>query len=225
MIKAVIFDLDDTLYDYKGAHRKAMPFLVSYAETELGMSGERFLRETDALLQEQLAELGDRAGAHSRAIRFQRMMERNGLPLRHAPVLCDLYWTALLQFIQPAPGAKDLLAALRQRGIRIGLGSDMTADWQLKKLQKLGLLDFFNFVVTSEESAEKPDSRLFALCTKKADCTPAECLFVGDNLRKDVQGANAFGMHGVWLQPSDAEASKQPYITRVADLSGILSLV
>ncbi len=66
-------------------------------------------------------------------------------------------------------------------------------------------------MVTSEEAgAEKPDVRLFALCAEKAGCTAEECVFVGDNLKKDVAGAKNAGMHPVWFCPDKEKAVSVP---------------
>lgn len=54
-------------------------------------------------------------------------------------------------------------------------------------------------VVTSEEAGvEKPDSKFFGLCVEKAGCPAGECAFIGDNLKKDVQGSIDAGLHGIW---------------------------
>jgi beta-phosphoglucomutase-like phosphatase (HAD superfamily) len=59
--------------------------------------------------------------------------------------------------------------------VRVGVGSDMTADWQFRKLERLGLLDRIDFAVTSEEAGvEKPAPGFFALCLEKAGCAPGD---------------------------------------------------
>ena len=61
---------------------------------------------------------------------------------------------------------------------------------QYRKLEQLGLLQYCDFVVTSEESnADKPDSRFYSMCLKKAKCEPFECIYVGDNYWKDYRGS------------------------------------
>lgn len=80
----------------------------------------------------------------------------------------------------------------------------MTAYIQYKKLEKLNILDQISYIVTSEEAgAEKPSVQFFELCLEKAGCKAEECVFIGDNLQKDVMGAGKNGMHGVWYNPEE----------------------
>ena len=98
----------------------------------------------------------------------------------------------------------------------------MTADRQFDKLIRLGLGSYIDFMVTSEEvNAEKPDARLFKACAEKAGCEAAECVFVGDSLRGDVQGALDAGMKAVWFCPAD----KTDYAPRIASLTQLCDLL
>jgi len=227
--KAAVFDIDETLYPLAAANAAAMEETEARAARLLGVPAETFRAAYRRAFDWQIGNHADNAGFHSRAVRCQRALEELGLPLRFAMPLSDFYWDELLKRIAaagPADGAPELLDALRARGVRIGVGSDMTADWQLRKLEKLGLLDRIDFVVTSEEAGvEKPAPGFFALCLEKAGCAPGECVFVGDNLRKDALGALAAGMRGVWLQPDAAKRAERPDVPSVAslrDLSAIL---
>ena len=61
-----------------------------------------------------------------------------------------------------------------------------------------------DFLVTSEEAGrDKPDSPIFELALKKAGCTPAEALMVGDNFTHDIIGAHRVGIDGLWLHVHD----------------------
>lgn len=223
MWKAVIFDIDDTLYSYRAANERVLPLTAEYARRTLGVEPERFLSLYEQCMAEQLRSHSAVAGCHSRAIRFQMVLERLHAPLFHAAVLNDLYWNRFLEEIEPFPLVPELLRSLRELGVRTGVGSDMTTDWQLKKLHRLGLLDSLDFVVTSEEAGvEKPDAGLFRLCAHKAQCRAEECLFIGDNLRKDVRGALAAGMDALWLQRDAAAAEAE---SDVKSIQGYLELI
>lgn len=223
MLKAVIFDIDDTLYSYRSANAAAMPAVADYVRRELGVEPERFLTLYQHAMEEQLSSHSTVAGCHSRAIRFQMVLEPLGLGLHHAAILNDLYWNTLLGATEPFPGVTDFVRLLRERGIRTGVGSDMTTDWQLKKLHRLGLLKLMDFVVTSEEAGvEKPDPGLFALCREKAGCRSEECLFIGDSLKKDVRGALGAGMHALWFQPDTAAAAEQPDVRSIQGYQGLV---
>ena len=203
MIKAVVFDIDNTLYSFDRAHAYAFEALTAYAGERLGLErGEfsRMLRETEDHLKKYI---GDRAAVHNRTIRFQVMLERAGLPLYpHVLEMDSLYWDTLVRMSVPSDGAREAMRTLKERGIKIGVGTDMTARMQFQKLTALGLLSYVDFLVSSEEAgAEKPDPALFARCVAKAGCESRECLFVGDSLRKDVLGAMNAGLRASAERP------------------------
>jgi len=219
MIRSAIFDLDGTLYDFNSAHTVALNRVAVYASNTLGLPRERF----DALQREafrrQQERLGSVAAIHNRLIRFQLMLEAAEKPVTHAPDMAELYWSTLLNRMRPLPGTVDALAQLRFMGLSVGIGSNMTADWQFAKLRRLGLMAYVDFIVTSEEAGvEKPDRGFFALCAEKAGCDPGECVFVGDSLEGDAIGARDAGMRGVWLC-DDPDASVPSGITRIRALS------
>ena len=94
----------------------------------------------------------------------------------------------------------------------------MTAYIQYKKLEKLGVLKYLDFIVTSEEAGEeKPTPRFFELCVKKAGCKPEECVFIGDSLKKDVIGPTEYGLEGTWYCPEDAVSAGYPVIRSFED--------
>lgn len=219
--KAVIFDLDDTLYDFKHCHNRVMPLLENYAREKLGMEPALFRTEYKKMLEWQFDALPKQAGCHSRAMRFQLLLESHGLPLRHANVLAELYWNSMLDIMTPFPGCVALFQNLRNRGISIGIGTDMTADWQLKKLERLGLLDYVSFFVSSEETEEKPGSGMFLRCASKAAVPIDCCLFVGDNPKRDIKGAIDVGMPFLWIQPDPEKRALHPDYPSVASIAEI----
>ncbi|MBQ9726073.1 MAG: HAD family hydrolase [Kiritimatiellae bacterium] len=225
-VRCAVFDLDDTLYAFDGpggANAPAMRALAAHAAPRLGISEDAFLGEVRASLDAQLARVGrDSPCYHSRAARFGRMLEARGLPLGLALEWTEFYWRELFARVAPAPGAAALLRALRGRGVRVGVGTDMTALEQFRKLDALGLLDLVDFVATSEEAGvEKPEPGFFALVADKAGCAPADVFFAGDNLRKDALGAAAAGMRGLWLQPDAGKRAERPDVPAAASLEEI----
>ncbi|MCQ2441719.1 MAG: HAD family hydrolase [Oscillospiraceae bacterium] len=223
MLKAVIFDIDNTLYSFDDANRVATAATAAYAQRELELSSETFLASCRDAMYQQFREHGNSSGCHSRSLRYMMVLQKHHLPLFHAPILSDLYWAELLRVIVPFPGAKEQLSELKAHGIRLGVGTDMTADWQLKKLDRLGLLVLMDFIVTSEEAeAEKPSQPFFDLVLKKAGCAPEECLFIGDHLQKDVLGAQSAGMNALWYQPDPVKAAEQPLVKSIPGYHGLI---
>ena len=218
MIKAVIFDVDNTLYSYTKAHEAAFDALATYADRELGMSRPLFEELHQRTEHELRTYMGEVAALHNRCIRYQIMLENQGLPLYpHVLNMNGIYWDALLAAAVPSAGVTDAIRILKEKGIRIGIGTDMTARIQFKKLEVLGLLLYVDFLVSSEEAgAEKPEASFFARCVEKSGCRAEECLFVGDSMRKDVQGAMDAGLQAAWYRPDKPE--NQTHVLQIMDM-------
>ncbi len=95
------------------------------------------------------------------------------------------------------PGAMDTLKYLKNNGFRLGIISnwDKSARPLLKRLH---ILDFFEVVVISSEVGyEKPSKKIFTIALNKADVSPEESLYIGDNYYDDALGSAAVGMDAV----------------------------
>ena len=201
MIKEVIFDIDDTLYDYEVGHALGMEKMGGYAQRELGIDAEEFKAAYQKHSKEITKRLGrDNAAIHSRSIRLQNLLERWEKPLfPHMKELYHLYWDTLLSVSVPEPGSLEAVKELAAQGFSIGIGTDMTTRMQYEKLEQFGFAPYVKHIVTSQEAGfEKPHPEFMGLCIRKAGCAPEECVFVGDTFKKDVLGALDAGMHAVW---------------------------
>jgi putative hydrolase of the HAD superfamily len=218
MIKAVIFDIDNTMYDYDAAHAIAMDALTAHCTSTFSIGKEEcpeLCSKAQRMVEDRIGM--DCAAIHNRLLRFQCILELLHIEKPScAMTMYHVYWDNLIAAMKAEPGLKELISALHSKKIPIGVGSDMTAYIQYKKLEKLQILDEISQIVTSEEAgAEKPAPRFFQLCVEKMGCRPEECVFIGDSLKKDVKGAIENGLQGVWYHPyrkGDAAETKVPCI-------------
>ena len=106
MLKAVIFDIDGTLYDYDSANEASMKTLAAYAAEQLGWEPGRFQEESRRMMRRLHEKMGDVAACHNRLIRYQNILEEYGMPLHpHAMKLYEMYWETLMDAAEPSPGA------------------------------------------------------------------------------------------------------------------------
>ena len=207
MIKTIIFDIDNTMYSFKTGNQAGMAALCAYAKEQFGITEGEFLdkfKKGKKLAEDRVGT--DTAAIHNRLIRIQVILELMGKPLfPHALNLYHCYWDALLASAKPEPGLLEAMEALKAAGLTLGVGTDMTAYIQYKKLERLGAAPYIDFITTSEEvGAEKPSPRLFLECVRKAGVPAGECLFIGDSLAKDVRGAIGAGMLAFLYAPGSA---------------------
>ncbi len=228
MIKTVIFDIDDTMYDYTRGNRLALEALKDYCVLHLEITGTTFHRTLKEANERMVAKLGsNNAAIHNRLLRYQTMLEILDKPLfPHAVRMAELYWKTMIDCMEPEPGLADFIRSLKENGVRVGVGTNMTAYVQYKKLERLGITPMIDFLVTSEEAGvEKPDAVFYQHCLLKAGCKPEECLFIGDGLKGDVLAPQQAGMHSLWYQPSgrpDGEKEYVPGIQKITSFSECL---
>ncbi len=217
MIKSVIFDIDNTLYDYDHAHAIAMRALEEYMKEQFCWEPEKTEQEIALIYRQIQDEIGQKAACHNRLIRFQRLLEQNELPLHpHALNMYDIYWDTLIRNAKLYPGVEVALSDLKKAGYALGIGTNMTARIQFRKLTAFGLLQYFDFIVSSEEAdREKPQKDIFSFCAKKAHCLPSQCVYVGDSMIHDIIGAQGAGMHPLWFRPIKNDSADGQFVPAV----------
>jgi len=225
-IKGVIFDLDDTLYTMVGIHDAALAQARRRACALLSISQEVYDEAFGTARAQILSELHATAASHSRLLWFQRMCELLGKPpFESALELERAYWDFFLSRIKPKEGARELLAFLKESGVRTAVCTDMQAQVQLRKLRALGLDSLVNFLVSSEEAGmDKPNPPTYRLALRKLKLPADVVAFVGDNLKKDVLGPAQVGMRGVWFNDLNAadESYAGPQVKSHCELKNLL---
>ena len=155
--------------------------------------------------------LGDGvAASHNRLLYMQNICEQcMQNPFRYAMKFYDTYWDCFLEHMTAFDHVIPVMDQLKKRGIVIGIITDLTAHIQYRKIAKLGLQDYIDHIVTSEEAGiEKPGRRIFELMLQKMELQPEEVLMVGDNIKKDIIGARDVGMHGILFERNEKDMRK-----------------
>jgi putative hydrolase of the HAD superfamily len=194
-VRAVLFDLDDTLYPERqfveGGFRAVARFLA-----------ERFSRSERALA-ERLRELHARDG---RGRLFDTLLAELCLDQEPDLVLaCLLVYRTHRPVLTPFPGVEATLAELRSAGVATGLVSDGHAAVQRRKLAGLGTIaDRLDVVVMTDELGPryaKPSPLPFRVACRILDVSPSLAVYVGNDPRKDFEGAREAGLFTVRLGP------------------------
>ena len=209
MINAVVFDLDNTLYDYDKCNLIAEERLFCLIAEEFDISkaqAQNLLKTAKLNIKYQLDE--DVAASHNRLLYMQNICEQIGKnPLHYAMQFYNCYWDTMLENMELFDYVLPFVSELRAKGIKIGILTDLTAHIQYRKIKKLGLADYIDYLVTSEEAgAEKPSMRMFDRITDKLGLEPNEILMIGDSQKKDIEGAKNCGMQAMLFEGEKAFA-------------------
>ncbi len=189
MIKAVLFDLDNTLIDFMLMKRKSCEAAVK-AMTDAGLkTGKKKTLEI-------LFELYDRYGIEYNKI-FQELL-KNLLHRIDYKILAEgivAYRKAQIAYIKPYPSTIPTLLKLKKMGIKLGIVSDAPSVNAWIRVVEMGIQDFFDVVVTLHDTGHtKPSPMPFKAAVKELKVRPENILFVGDWVNKDIKGAKALGM-------------------------------
>lgn len=183
--RAILFDLDDTLYAYHGPHERAMAAVRTKVERSLKVTAPQFDEAFGKARKAVKTMLGETASSHNRLLYFSRMIEMLGLSSQPAIAL-DLeqtYWRTLLTSARLYAGAEDTLIELRAAGLPLALVTDLTAQIQFRKLVYFGIDRYFDVIVTSEEAGvDKSGLRPFELAAEKLELGKDDRVwFIGDS--------------------------------------------
>ena len=169
MIKAVIFDLDDTLYNYNELNEQGINEICKYTCQNLKISKEHFYKAFDKAKKDVKSTLGNVASSHNRLLYCQKTLENlNENPFSIALEMYEVYWQYILKNMKLNDNVLEILEFSKQKKIKIGICTDLTVHIQHRKIRKLGIDKYIDAIVTSEEvGVEKPDFKMYNKFDKK----------------------------------------------------------
>lgn len=210
-IKAVIFDLDNTLYNSDYCYKLAEENLLKVISQEFQISQDYvavLLKNAKNTVKKQLGE--NVASSHNRLLYMQNICEQLGKnPLLYALKFYDAYWDVVLDNMKLFNYVLPLFTVLKNKGIKIGILTDLTANIQYRKMLKLGIAQEIDAFVTSEEAGvEKPSEDGFRVLLQKLNIENNEAIMIGDSYEKDVLGAKKAGIRSVRFEDENKICSE-----------------
>ncbi len=198
---AILFDLDDTLFDHRRAAGVAMGALHAAHAPDLPF--DTFAQQHAEVLETFHTRFlaGELTLDQARVARMQALFARFGRVLDAATAerVASLYREQHQSNRSLVPGAIELLRSVHGH-CRLGIVTNNSTAEQWEKLRALDIADSFDAVVISEEAGvTKPDQRIFALALDRLGVTAQESVFIGDSWTNDIAGAVNAGMAAVWL--------------------------
>jgi len=182
-VKNLILDLDNTLYGYDAPHEKGLSTVLKTFSAKFDISEEQTKQSFDRARQNTHLELPARAASHNRLLYIQKMLEYNGLnSMKYALEFYELYWGAFLENMVLFESVIDYLETHRLKEGKVCILTDLTAHIQYRKIEKLRLAKYVDFLVTSEEvGVEKPHPSMFTKALQKLECNASDALMIGDS--------------------------------------------
>lgn len=208
-LRAVLFDLDDTLHDDTRAFQNAADEVAREVAAEHGIDALRlkdaYIAEAEGfwkrLTAEQVQDVLVNSVSSLRSRLWASALTSVGLDDRRIAESSAINYNLYRKkYFALFPGALDLLKALRRAGMKLGLLTNGISETHREKIALLEISEFFDAIFLADETGMvKPDPRLFAHACERLGVTTRQAAMVGDRYERDVAGALEAGLYTIWL--------------------------
>ncbi len=207
-MKAVLFDLGHTLIDYyddwKGPEERVVDRVYQMVSQRApGVDRDEFVthlsgslahareRKTQEMVEVPLVDLMGQCLEHYRALDEDNL--RDSL---------EIFYGVLLEDRRLVSGAVELLHGLKERGLALGLISDVAwglpSEYPMRDIQHFGLDAYFDdYVFSTDVGLRKPHPKVFKIALSNLGVSASEAMYIGNSLAHDIRGAKGVGMKAV----------------------------
>lgn len=194
-IKAVLFDLDNTLIDFMKMKKEACKSAI---KCMIGAGFKMKKRKG----YEKLMECYFRVGLDSN-IAFTKFLEEQLGKLDEKILQAGIkgYQNTKPDYLKPYPYVLETLEMLKSLGMKLGIVTDAPREKALQRLKAMNIIKYFDIIITIDDTGfGKKDLIPLELAIKKLNLLPEEILFVGDSLRRDIEPAKKIGMETLLIK-------------------------
>lgn len=174
MIKLIIFDLDNTLFDTYGQLGVRILDKMIKGMKEHGLTGKQ-----EKIMRKKYMTTS-----------FRIIAQQLGLSDELTKIGIDTYKQMDLRHITPYSDV-HLIRGFKQIKALVTTG---TKDLQFKKIETLGIGSMFNEIHVDESSILENKQRIFAMLMEKYNLKPKEVMVIGDNSESEIAAGNKLGM-------------------------------
>jgi len=221
MIKGIIFDINGTLTDIRTNEwhddvYRVISNLLSYQGILLSPSVVKFfyfqvIKEQRAACIDRYPEF-DVIGIFREIIKQHSTDFTRALPtqkLEQLPLLLAEAYRAASRFqLQLYPGVEETVRQLHQK-YQLAIISDGQTAYAIPELNAVGLSGYFSpIIISGEFGYRKPDERLFSTALSDMKMKPSEVLFVGNDMYRDVYGAQRLGIKTIFFKSNQGTQEK-----------------
>ena len=209
----VVFDLDNTLWDFKKNSILAIEYIRKYYQKKYGVKIiKKDFRDVYEEKNEKLWDEYRKGERTSKSISFTRFMlvgDFLGLNIKknEAIDIANMYLEELYKGTILIENAIEVLDYLSLK-YKIGLITNGFKQG-LVRLKRCGMDKYFAFILSSEEYGyPKPNKGIFIYTSKMLGAKPNECIYIGDNYEGDVIGAKNSGYGAIYFNPKEKDFSR-----------------
>ena len=223
MIKAVLIDIDDTIFDFdkcsKNAFKKTLKKLdLSYKEKDF-----LYFNEVNDILwnKQKLGKININEVFIERSIMMSKYFELD----IEKEIFNDLFVEFLYDEIEMVDEIEDLLSYLSNK-YQIYAASNGIYDMQINRLKKSNLDKYFKDIFVSDKiDYEKPDKRFFEKIMNITKYSNNNLIMIGDSIKSDIIGAKNSGIKSIYFNKGNKKISDKDFTYQVKKLSEIKKIL
>lgn len=182
-LKAIIFDLDDTLYGEKEYVRSGYHAVAG------------ILPQVEDCEEKLWSAFGERKSV------FDEVLKNEGIYTNELKQMCLRTYRLQQPDIHLYDGVTGMLVQLRIAGYKLGIITDGRPEGQRAKIKALGLREYVDHIIITDELGgieyRKPNDTAFCMMKEKLDVEFSEMCYVGDNIKKDFIAPEKLGMKSI----------------------------
>lgn len=223
-IRAVLFDLDHTLFDTDKTERHALGHVARAVGVPLGAHALEVYRAANMHVWGEY-RAGRLTSKELRPLRFHLWLERLGRDPKPAKALAPLYLDAFSSRGDLISGARSALRSISRLGLALGVVTNGIDRVQRRRLRASDLTGHFRVIVTSERAGfTKPDPRILDLAVERLRVRAEEVIYVGDDPAVDGLAANRASVRFAWFNPHAPARAAPAGVTVDHEIAGLRDL-
>ena len=221
-IKAIFFDLDDTLINSRKAEQKAAAIFKKQFRVFDNINEEEFetLWHQIAIEQYRKYSKGEISYKKHRINRIKAIFSEVNVEKNDEEALevFNIYLKEYQKNWQLFEDATKILEKIK-KNYKLVLITNGDSNQQRKKIKKMKLEKYFSEIFISDEvGVSKPKKEIFELACSKVGEKPENCLMIGDSFKLDIEGAQKAGLNAIWVNRKNEKFKYENQIKELKEL-------
>jgi len=186
MIQGIIFDFDGTLYDYDLSNKNALISVFNFIEKNFNIQKNIIQNKYD-IINKSIKESNNYSNKFNKNIYFKLLLEQLSISLDNLINIIDIYNNEFNNNLVLFDNVIDFFKFIKDSNIKIAILSNNNFKQQYDKLVKLDLINFIDFIQTSDQVGyEKPSNLIYLNLLNKMKLSPENIAIIGDNYYHDI---------------------------------------
>ncbi|MBO4127391.1 HAD family hydrolase [Streptococcus suis] len=200
-MKALIFDVDDTLYDQIQPFERALERHIKVAREQIEPLYLSFRRYADKVFE--TTAIGKMSLKDSHIYRMKHALADFGYQVSDATALAiQIDYDYFQGQIELSPVFPEIFSWCQAQGIAMGIITNGPYRHQLRKIRTMGLVNWFELehvLISGQVGITKPNPAIFQLMEERLGMSGEDICYLGDSFENDVVGAKAANWKAIWF--------------------------